>query len=94
VSTLRAEEVRSFLLEYFSDPMRGLSVDPAELPDSFDLLSEGVVDSLGILEMVSAVEEKFGIEVDLEDIDPDDLTRVEPFCRYVVTKGVLKKERS
>jgi acyl carrier protein len=74
--------------------MRGLSVDPGELPDSFDLLSEGVVDSLGILEMVSAVEEKFGIEVDLEDIDPDDLTRVEPFCRYVATKGVLKKERS
>jgi len=94
VSTLRPDEVRSFLLEYFSDPLRGLAVDPNHLPDSFDLLSEGVLDSLGILEMVSAVEEKFAIELDLEEIDPDDLTRIEPFCRYVAAKGVQKMEPS
>ncbi|OJX39527.1 MAG: hypothetical protein BGO78_13535 [Chloroflexi bacterium 44-23] len=36
-------------------------------PDD-DLLSEGIIDSLGILQLVSFIEEKFNIQVDDEDV--------------------------
>ena len=52
------ETVRAFLLTRYADPIRGAGKDPAQIPDNFDFLMEGVIDSLGILEMVSAVEKE------------------------------------
>lgn len=87
MGTVRANEVRAFLLDYFSDPLHLRSVDLDRVPDDFDLLSEGVMDSLGILEMVSAVEGRFAIQLDLEELEPEDLTRIGPFSRYVEAQG-------
>ena len=51
---------------------------PAELPDDFDLLLIGVIDSFGILEMISSIEEEFQIELDLAALDAEQITIVGP----------------
>jgi acyl carrier protein len=56
-----------------------------ELPDDFDFLLSGVIDSFGILEMISAIEQEFQIQVDLALLDAEDITRIGPLARYIAT---------
>jgi acyl carrier protein len=52
--------------------------------DSF--LEKGIVDSTGILELVSFVEGKFGIKVQDEELTPDNLDSVSRLASYVKRK--------
>jgi len=54
-----------------------------EIPDDFDLLLSGVIDSFGILEMISAIEDEFQIHLDLALLDAEDITRIGPLARYI-----------
>lgn len=81
------ESVRAFLLTRYADPIRGAGKDPAQIPDNFDFLMEGVIDSLGILEMVSAVEKEFGLKLDMEALDAEEMTILGPFVRYVAAQA-------
>lgn len=46
-----------------------ISIDPgAEIVPSTDLLATGLVDSLGIIEIVDWLEERFGGEIDPGDV--------------------------
>ena len=47
-----SNDIRQFLLVKYSGTIEALG--PAEPPDDFDLLLNGVIDSFGILEMISA----------------------------------------
>jgi acyl carrier protein len=51
-----------------------------------DLLRTGRIDSMGILEVVSFIEEKFGVSVDDVDIVPDNFSSVREMTRYVAEK--------
>ena len=82
-----AGEVRSFLLARFADSLSAQGIEASAVADDFDLLSRGVIDSLGILEMISAVEEEFGLKLDLEELDPEQLTLIGPFCHFIEVKS-------
>jgi acyl carrier protein len=87
VTPVTADDVRSAVLERVSPGLAAKGLRPEELPDDFDLLLEGVVDSFGLLELISHVEARFGLELDFADLDADDLTALGPFSRYVETKS-------
>jgi acyl carrier protein len=55
------DNVRKFLLAKYSEPIKGMGFDPVAVPDTFDFFLSGVIDSFGILEMVSSIEEEFCI---------------------------------
>lgn len=57
-----------------------------DLPDDFDLHAEGVVDSLGFLELITEIEIRIGCEIDFEGLDPELLTRVGPLARYIAER--------
>lgn len=78
-----AHEVRAVVLSEVGESLAALGLSPEEVPDDFDLLQEGVIDSLGLLETIAAVEDRFQIEVDFEQLAADELTVLGPFCRYV-----------
>ena len=83
MSSISAAEVRDFLVDRYADILGERGLDAASLPDDFDFLTQGVIDSFGILEMISAMEERFGFQLDYEAIDPQDLTLVGPLSRFV-----------
>jgi acyl carrier protein len=87
MSSVTAEEVRVFLAERYSAPLASVGIDIGELSDDLDLMSEGIIDSLGIIELLSALESEFEIQIDFEDLDPEYLVVVGPFCRYVAEKS-------
>jgi acyl carrier protein len=78
-----AAEVRAFLVERLGDRLRAAGLDLESLPEDTDLLAAGIVDSLGVLELMTTVSDRFGLDDDWEDYDPDDILVLGPFCRYV-----------
>jgi len=85
--TPSAAEVREYVLGKVDQPLREGGWDPAAIGDDFDLLEAGVIDSLGVVELIVDVSEHFGLEVDLDGLDPEGLTLVGPLSRYVAEAG-------
>lgn len=83
MSSVNAAQVRTFLSERYADGLAAAGRPASDLPDDFDLLTEGIIDSFGILEMIGAMEEHFGIQIDFEAIDPGHLTVIGPLARFV-----------
>jgi acyl carrier protein len=84
MSQLTPSEVRMFLKEYLE---RRLTADGRtaveDLPDNCDLLLSGMVDSIGLLELVSALQQFAGRDIDFEILDPEQMTIVGPLCQFV-----------
>ena len=64
------EEVRSFVLAKLQTRLAANGLTPQAVPDDFDLFVEGIVDSMGLIELITAVEQNFEIRIDFEDLDP------------------------
>jgi acyl carrier protein len=60
-----------------------------KLDDELDLLSEGVIDSLGILRMVAFMEERFGVKVPDEDVVFENFQSVRAMADYVAQRKAL-----
>ncbi len=73
--------IREFVLKNF------YVADPDELSDDASLLDLGIVDSTGVLEIVSFIEATFGIEVDDDEIVPKNLDSIRCIAKFVVAKG-------
>lgn len=55
-----------------------------ENDDSF--LQEGIIDSVGVLELVLFVEETFGVNVNDQEITPDNFDSVNKLASYIRSK--------
>jgi acyl carrier protein len=77
------EEVRTLVLAQVTDELAAVGLTPDDVSDDLDLLYEGVIDSLRLIEIIGALEDRFGAELDFEDLDPDEITVLGPFCRHV-----------
>ncbi len=81
-----SESVRVFLLQQVADQLVAIGIDPADVPDDLDLVARGVLDSLGLIELIAAIETRFSVELDLEGLDVDALGVVGPFSRYIADR--------
>ena len=77
------KSVRALILSHLEQSIIELGLEPSTIPDDFDLLTSGVIDSLGIVELVAAVEQQLGNTVDLSELDPESLTILGPLSRYI-----------
>ena len=76
-------KVRSFLLTKYADALSLSGLKADEVPDNFDFLLSGIIDSFGILEMVSSIEDEFHIQLDMAALDAEQITVLGPLCQYV-----------
>ena len=80
---LSADEIRAVVLDRLSAALAAKGLEPSEVPYGFDLLTEGIIDSLGIVELITDIQQYFSIEVDFDDLPPEDLTVIGPLCSYI-----------
>ncbi|MCA9942702.1 MAG: acyl carrier protein [Anaerolineales bacterium] len=73
------------LKEYIREEL--MNGSNGELDEAENLLAAGIIDSLGILRLVSFVEEKFGIEVPDEDVTIDNFQSVKSMSDYVASQS-------
>ncbi len=74
------EQVRAFLTSNF------YVADPSSLEDETSLLEQGVIDSTGVLEVISFIEETFGLKVEDAEMLPDNLDSIERITHFVNRK--------
>jgi acyl carrier protein len=72
------QKIKEFIVEEFMP-----DVPVEELDDDFDLLTGGVVDSLGLLKVVAWLEDEFDIAVDDSELGPDSFRTVAAIRAYV-----------
>ena len=76
------ERVRRFIFENF------LYMRPDyQLGNDEPLLGNGVIDSLGVMELITFVEESFGVQVADADVTEDNFGSVAAIASYVKSKG-------
>ncbi len=74
------EKVRQFIISNF------YVADPAALNDDASLLDAGIVDSTGVLEVITFIEGEFGITVDDAEMVPENLDAVNHITAFVQKK--------
>ena len=74
------EQIREFIVENF------LFGEDGHLKDDTSLLDEGIIDSTGILELVSYLEEEFSITVEDEELVPENLDSINNVVSYLEKK--------
>lgn len=57
-----------------------------DYPDDASFLEEGILDSIGVLELVGFIEETFGVSVEDREIVPDNFDSVACLAGYVRCK--------
>jgi acyl carrier protein len=75
--------VRTTVVEHLQELLDEEGIALGSPADDCDLLGEGVLDSFGLLELLAFVEERFGVEVDFEGPDGDQLTQLGPLCHHI-----------
>ena len=80
------DQVRIYVVKNFlySDPQR-------ELTDDQSFINSGIIDSTGVLELVSFIENTFSIQVEDEDLIPENLDSIEKVSTYVLRKKRYEK---
>lgn len=65
----------------------GLGAD--EIDPNEPLFTAGLIDSMSLLQVISFVEEKFGVEVNPADITLDNWDSLSRIGRFLTARGVL-----
>jgi acyl carrier protein len=74
----RADTVSEFIVANFLPDM---TVD--QLGAGYDLLANGVIDSLGLLRLISWLEERFQTTIDDAEVAPENFRTVAAICRFL-----------
>lgn len=73
--------VKDFVIEKF---LNGAGAD--ELDDSTELVSGGIVDSVGVIKLMTFLEESFDIELEPDDMELDVIDSLEAIATLVAEK--------
>ncbi len=74
------DQVRQFIVANF------YVADPGALADDTSLLDQGIVDSTGVLEVISFLEATFAITVADDEMLPDNLDTITRIAAFVARK--------
>ena len=64
-----------------------------KLEDSSHLLEEGVLDSLGVLELVNFLQDEHGIPIEDEELVPENFASIDAIAAFVDAKVAAKGTR-
>jgi len=75
--------IKSFMLESFPT-----GSPEFRLEEDTSFLESGLIDSMGVLELVDFLEGEFGIDVGDSELVPENLDSIRNICRYLELKGI------
>jgi acyl carrier protein len=79
--TTAKDEIRQFIADRF------LFGDDKKLGDNDSLLEAGIIDSTGILELISHLEERYGIKVNDDELVPENLDTIAGIAAFLAKKA-------
>ena len=82
-SGMDSTAARRLIVTSLHDAIVAAGLDPQTLGDDLDLRMEGIVDSFGFVQLIADLETRLGREIDLESLDPEQLTVLGPLSRHI-----------
>jgi acyl carrier protein len=79
-------EIKKFVISNFLKGDKSIA-----LRDDSLFIEEGIIDSVGVLELVAFIEEIFGFRVEDEEMVPENLDSIEKLVVYVSSKLTTNK---
>ncbi|QDT44597.1 acyl carrier protein [Gimesia alba] len=74
-------DVRNFVAENFL-----FGEDPESLNNDDSFLETGIIDSTGVLELVAFIEDKYSVEVDDDELVPENLDSIDRLINFIESK--------
>jgi acyl carrier protein len=75
------EELTSEVLAWVEQNNRNRGENGGKIDPSMDLLSAGILDSMGFVDLIAFIEQKTGRKLELAELDPRDFTSIEGLLR-------------
>ena len=76
------EKVRNFILENYL-----FTEDQSALSNNDSFLQKGIIESMGVLEVIFFLEDELGIKVEDEEMVPENLDSVDKIVAFINTKN-------
>jgi acyl carrier protein len=73
-----AQAVKEFIVREFLP-----DVPADELADDLDLMANGVIDSLGLLKIIAWLEDRYDVNTDAVDLDPESFASVASIAAFL-----------
>ena len=77
--------IKGKTLAYIADNLM-MGMSPGDLTDDSSFLERGIIDSTGVIELIAFIEETFNIEVEDDEIVPENLDSLRNVERFVLAK--------
>ncbi|QDU05068.1 acyl carrier protein [Gimesia chilikensis] len=74
-------EIRNFVAENFL-----FGEDPESLQNDDSFLETGIIDSTGVLELVAFIEDQYDVEVDDDELVPENLDSINRLMDFIESK--------
>ena len=69
-------EVVAYLKDRMRSAMTSRGTTAADVSESFNFMDADLLDSLGFVQLIHDLEQRFGVQLDLSDADPDGLVTI------------------
>jgi acyl carrier protein len=81
-----SSDARALILDVLHRPLAEAGFDAQAVPADFDLRANGVIDSLGFIQLIAVLEDRLGCSIDLADVDPAQLTNLGVLCTHIAAQ--------
>ena len=76
----KKSRIKKFIVENF------LFGNDNGLKDDTSFLDEGIIDSTGVLELIGFIEETFSVQVEDDELVPENLDSIDRLCKFIEIK--------
>ena len=82
-------EIRDYIAEQLL-----FGQEDGHLADNDSFLEKGIIDSTGVLELISFIENRYTIKLENHELVPENLDSIESLAGFIERKLALAKEKS
>jgi acyl carrier protein len=72
--------IEAQLIHYFKDTL------DADVTPATPLIEQGIIDSMGVMELITFIEQAFAVEFDVDDMTSEQLGTVAAISRLIASK--------
>jgi acyl carrier protein len=80
------QSIKALLLSCLESRIATMGLSRDDVTDDFDMRSEGLIDSMGFVELLAELEERLELPLDFGDLASENLTVVGPLCRHIASQ--------
>jgi acyl carrier protein len=86
-----AAEVKAMIVSLLQPALAASGRTVLAFTDQTDLRAEGLIDSLGFVELLAGLEQQLGGPVDIADLDPERLTNLGALSQHIAARHIASQ---